>query len=172
MMTYGNYLISWESIYFDALLTKSFDFQKYFQAKYTLLATATVISYLITIPYLFFDIKLLYINTACFLFNLGFNLYIVLYFAMNNKKYIDLSKGSAFNYQGVGASNFIVMLPMMLLPIILYSVFGLMGMPEIGWMIIGGIGLLGITLYKPLQKVIINRFYIKKYEMAEGFRQR
>jgi len=172
MMTYGNYLISWESSYFDALLTKSFDFKKYFQAKYTLLASVTVFSYLITIPYLFFDIKLLYINTACFLFNLGFNIYIVLYFAMNNKKYLDLSKSATFNYQGVGASNFIVVLPMMLLPILLFLPFKFMDIPEIGWMFIGGIGLLGIVLYKPLHSMIIRRFYTKKYEMAEGFRQR
>ncbi len=172
MMTYGNYLISWESSYFDALLTKSFDFKKYFQAKYSLLLTTTILSYLITLPYVFFDIRLLYINTACFLFNLGFNIYIVLFFAMNNKKYLDLSKSATFNYQGVGASNFIVVLPMMLLPILIYLPFNFMGMPEIGWMVIGGIGLLGIALYKPLHAIIIRRFYIKKYAMAEGFRQR
>ena len=171
MMTYGNYLISWESSYFDALLTKSFNFQKYFQAKYTLLASVTVISFLITIPYLFFDIKLLYINLACFLFNLGFNLYIVLYFAMNNKKYLDLSKSATFNYQGVGVSNFIVVLPMLLLPILIYIPFAFMNMPTIGLIVIGCIGLIGIVLYKPIQNIIIKRFYQKKYEIAEGFRQ-
>ncbi|MFZ4400634.1 MAG: DUF5687 family protein [Bacteroidales bacterium] len=172
MMTYGNYLISWESSYFDALLTKSFDFRKYFQAKYTLLATVTVISFLLTIPYLFFDIKLLYINTACFLFNIGVNINLVLFFAMNNKKYLDLSKSATFNYQGVGVSNFVVTLPMMLIPIFIYLPFSFLDIPEIGWMIIGGIGLLGVALHKPLHKIIIRRFYIKKYEMAEGFRQR
>lgn len=172
MMTYGNYLISWESSYFDALLTKNFDFKKYFQAKFTLLASATVVSYLLTIPYVFFDTKLLYINTACFLFNLGFNLNLVLFFAMNNKKHLDLSKSATFNYQGVGVTNFIVVLPMMLLPILIYSPFGLINKPMIGLMVIAGIGLIGIVLYKPLQKLIINRFYKKKYDMAEGFRQR
>jgi len=171
MMTYGNYLISWESSYFDALNTKSFDFLKYFQAKYTLLATVTIVSYLLTIPYAFFNIKLLYINTACFLFNLGFNLYFVLYFAMNNKKFLDLSKSATFNYQGVGASNFIVVLPMMLIPIIIYSPFALFGMSQLGLIIIGCIGLAGVFLFKPIQKLIIKRFYQKKYEMAEGFRQ-
>jgi hypothetical protein len=172
MMSYGNYLISWESCYFDALLTKSFDFQKYFQAKYTLLVSVTIISFLVTIPYLFFDIKLLYINFACFLFNLGFNINIVLYFAMNNKKYLDLSKSAKFNYQGVGMSNFIVILPMMLLPILLFVPFSLFGFPHIGLIVLGSIGLIGIALYKPLHAMIIRRFYVKKYEMAEGFRQR
>jgi hypothetical protein len=91
---------------------------------------------------------------------------------MNNKKYLDLSKSATFNYQGVGASNFIVVLPMMLLPILIYLPFNFMEIPEIGWMVIGGIGLMGIALYKPLHKMIIHRFYIKKYAMAEGFRQR
>jgi hypothetical protein len=172
MMTYGNYLISWESSYFDALLTKSFDFQKYFQAKYSLLATVTIFSYFITIPYLFFDIKLLYINTACFLFNLGININFVLFFAMNNKKFLDLSKSATFNYQGVGVSNFIVVLPMMLMPILIYLPFSFMDLPQIGWIVIAVIGLLGIAFYKPIHSIILRRFYIKKYEMAEGFRQR
>ncbi len=171
MMTYGNYLISWESSYFDALLTKSFDFKKYFQAKYALLAVVTIVSYIITLPYMLFDIKLLYINTACFLFNLGFNINVVLFFALKNKKYLDLSKSAAFNYQGIGASNFIVMLPMMLLPILIYVPFSLMEMPQIGLIILSCIGILGILLYKPIINIIIKKFYIQKYEMAEGFRQ-
>ena len=91
---------------------------------------------------------------------------------MNNKKYLDLSRSATFNYQGVGASNFIVVLPMMLLPILIYLPFSFMGMPETGWMVIAGIGLLGIAMSKPLHAMIIRRFYIKKYQMAEGFRQR
>jgi hypothetical protein len=171
MMSYGNYLISWESSYFDALLTKSFDFKKYFQAKIALLAVVTIVSYLITLPYLFLDIKLLYINTACFIFNLGFNINVVLFFALNNKKYLDLSKGGAFNYQGLGASNFIVMLPMLIIPILIYVPFSMMDMPKTGLLILSGIGILGIILQKPITNLVIKRFYKQKYEMAEGFRQ-
>ena len=171
MMSYGNYLISWESGYFDALLTKSFDFKKYFQAKIALLSVVTIISYIVTLPYLLFDIKLLYINTACFLFNLGFNINVVLFFALNNKKYLDLSKGGAFNYQGLGASNFIVMLPMMLIPIFIYLPFSFMDMPHVGLIILGAIGVVGMLLHKVILNMVLNRFYKQKYEMAEGFRQ-
>lgn len=71
MMSYGNYLISWESSYFDALLTKSFDFSNYLRAKYWLLFAVTCISYLLSLFYGFFNVKLIYTHTACFLFNLG-----------------------------------------------------------------------------------------------------
>jgi hypothetical protein len=90
---------------------------------------------------------------------------------MNNKKYLDLSKSATFNYQGVGVSNFIVVLPMLLLPILIYIPFAFMNMPTIGLIVIGCIGLIGIVLYKPIQNIIIKRFYQKKYEIAEGFRQ-
>lgn len=172
MMSYGNYLISWESSYFDALLTKSFDFSNYLRAKYWLLFAVTCISYLLSLFYGFFNIKLIYTHTACFLFNLGFNINIVLYFAMNNKKYLDLSKGATFNYQGVGLSNFVIILPMMVLPVIIYAPFGILGIPYTGLIIIGSIGILGLIFNKAIQKAALKRFYQKKYEMAEGFRQR
>jgi len=172
MMSYGNYLISWESCYFDALLTKNFDFSNYLRAKYWLLFFVTVVSYLFSLLYGFFDIKLLYTHTACFLFNLGFNINIVLYFAINNKKYLDLSKGSTFNYQGVGLSNFVIILPMMVLPVIIYAAFGVFGLPFTGLIVLSSIGILGIIFNNSIQKAIFKRFYVKKYEMAEGFRQR
>jgi len=172
MLSYGNYLFSWESGYFDLIMSNNVDYKKYFREKFILLATATAIAYILTLFYAFYNIKLLYINTACFIYNIGFNIHVLMYFSLSNKKYIDLNRQAAFNYQGVSAKNFIVMLPAMVLPILIYSPFSLFGSPITGLIVLSCIGILGLLLHNKIVNYIVKEFHNKKYEMAEGFRQR
>ncbi|MEI6822105.1 MAG: DUF5687 family protein [Bacteroidota bacterium] len=172
MFSYGNYLISWESGYFDLIMSNNIDFKKYFQEKFFLLASVTAISYIITLFYAFLNIKLLYINTACFIFNIGFNVHVIMYFALNNKKYIDLNRQAAFNFQGVSSKNFLVMLPAMFLPVLIYLPFSFFISPVAGLIVLSCIGILGLLLHNKIVNYIVKEFHNKKYEMAEGFRQR
>ena len=84
---------------------------------------------------------------------------------------MDLSKGSSFNYQGVGLMNWLVLIPAFLLPVIIYAPFGLLGYKYAGLATIGGIGLLGLITRKFWVKMIEKSFYTRKYEMAGGFRE-
>ena len=172
MLSYGNYLFSWESGYFDLIMSNNIDYKKYFKEKFILLATATAIAYILTLFYAFFNIKLLYINTACFIYNIGFNIHVLIYFSLSNKKYIDLNKQAAFNYQGVSAKNFVVMLPALVLPIFLYFPFSFFISPLAGLIVLSSIGVLGLLLHNKIVNYIVKEFHNKKYEMAEGFRQR
>jgi hypothetical protein len=131
----------------------------------------TVFCYIITIPYVFFSTRILMINTAAFLFNLGFISYVLLWMATFNKKRMDLAKGSSFNYQGVGAMNWIVLIPAFLLPILIYTPFGMTGHPNIGLAAIAILGILGLLTRKLWVKEIEKSFYRKKYAMADGFRE-
>ena len=83
---------------------------------------------------------------------------------------MDLSKGAAFNYQGMGATHWLSMIPFFILPLFMYWPFSLAGYPVGGFILIGGMGFMGLILYKPLMQVIKNKFFKKKYEMASGFR--
>jgi hypothetical protein len=126
--------------------------------------------YIITIPYFLFGYDILLINTVAYLFNMGFLAYLLLFMATFNKKRMDLSKGSSFNYQGVGLMNWLVLIPAFLLPIIIYTPFGLMGYKYAGLATIGIIGLIGLLTRKFWVRMIEKSFYSRKYEMAEGFR--
>jgi hypothetical protein len=88
-----------------------------------------------------------------------------------NKKRMDLSKGSSFNYQGVGVMNWLVLLPAFLLPILIYAPFGMSGNKYAGLATIGIIGLIGLLTRKFWVRMIERSFYTRKYEMAEGFRE-
>lgn len=171
MMNYGQFLIGWEGAYFDGILTRAYPMRSFFQAKFWLLAISCVITYIITLPYAFIDINALWINTACFLYNIGFNTFLLLFASTYIKKKIDLSKGSAFNYQGTSATQFIVMLPLMVVPILIFVGFNVFDKPYYGLLTLGALGLLSLAFYKQWFNEIIANFKEKKYRNAAGFRE-
>lgn len=171
-MSIGNYFLGWESSFFDAILSNNIDFEKYFKAKYMILLGAAVFSYVVTLPYAFFSLDILYINSMCFLMNIGVNAYVILLFCSNNRKRMDLSRGAAFNYQGVGASQFIIMLPLLLLPVIIYSVLAIYFDSFASVTVLGILGLAGLLFHKQLMSLAVNRFISRKHRIAEGFREK
>ncbi len=171
MINYGQFMVGWESAYFDGILTRAYPIEAFFKAKFWLLAASSLITYIITTGYVYFGMKALYINTAAFLFNIGFNTFILLYASTYQKKRIDLSKGSAFNYQGTSITQFVIVLPLMVLPILIYLPFGLLGKPYWGIIAMGSIGLISLAFYKQWFKAIVTNFKEKKYKNAAGFRE-
>jgi len=171
MFNYGQYMLSWESNYFDGIIANNVDFYKHFRAKYYMIISTVVICYVLTIPYVYFGTKVLIINTATFIFNLGFLSMLLMYFSSNSRKRMDMTKSSAFNYQGMGASNWIMLIPFFLLPILIWLPFNLMGIPYWGIGVIGGIGIVSLAFHKSLMKIVVKRFEEKKHLIAEGFRE-
>ena len=83
---------------------------------------------------------------------------------------MELAKGSAFNWQGTGATQFILLLPAMFLPMIIAGVFSLMGQENWGLGAMALLGLIGALCHRWLINNLSHRFANTKYEQAEGFR--
>ncbi|AKQ47048.1 hypothetical protein TH63_17630 [Rufibacter radiotolerans] len=174
MLSYGQFVPGWQSAHFDALLTKRLSPYTFYLGKFWMFVPACTVAYLVTLLYGLMPAaggKIMLINTACFLYNIGINTFVVLYLSTYNKKRIDLSKSASFNWQGVGASQFIMMLPAMLLPILLYFAFSLLGNPWWGIAALAVAGLLGFLFHKQLLGVVVKRFQQEKYTIAAGYRQ-
>ncbi|WP_299701345.1 DUF5687 family protein [uncultured Pontibacter sp.] len=171
IFNYGQFVPAWQSGHFDALLTQRITSYQYLQAKYWLFVPAVLAMFLLTLPYGLFGYKIVLINVAAMLFNIGISSFFVLYFAVLNKKRLDLNSGSAFNWQGVGASSFILQLPVLLTPLLIYAPFGYFDMPQVGVFFIGLIGLLGFVFHRQLLQLATSRFIDHKYRMAAGYRQ-
>jgi uncharacterized membrane protein (DUF2068 family) len=87
----------------------------------------------------------------------------LLYFATFNKKRIDLSRGrGTFNYQGMGASNWLSIIPAIILPFIIFRLFRIWGDPRWGIVLIGIIGILGLFLNKVFIRLITKSLQRKK----------
>jgi len=170
MLAYGNYIVAWESKFFDGILTREGSLSDYFRAKYYMLVLFCIASYILTAPYVLFGIKILWIQTACFLFNTGVNSLIILWLSKYNRKRMELSKGSAFNWQGTGATQFFLLLPAMLLPVLIAGIFSWMDLENLGLGVLALLGVIGLLSHHPFINAFSRRFAQTKYAQAEGFR--
>jgi hypothetical protein len=171
MINYGQFLIGWEGAYFDGILTRAYPMQTFFKAKFWLLVFSAVITYVLTLGYVYFTIDALWINTACFIYNVGVNSFVLLFASTYQKKKIDLSKGSAFNYQGTSATQFIIVLPLMILPILIFQAFNIFDKPYYGLGALAAAGLISLAFSKAWFNEIAKNFQEKKYKNAAGFRE-
>ncbi len=171
MMMFGQWSISWDSGHFDSLMTRNIPIRTYLNANYYLLIAFNVICFVLTTPYFFFGTKIIYMHLAAFIFNVGVNVYLLLFLATYNTKRVDLSKSSAMNYQGTTYKSFLIVLPIMFLPmIIVAAVSAIAGITVALWSLTT-LGILGIAFRNQLITVCVNQFNRRKYKLAEGFRE-
>ncbi len=171
VMNYGQFLFSWQGSHFDFILTQPVSLVKYIESKYWLMAAVTCACFLLSIPYVYFGWSMLLVHLAAALFNMGINIFIVMNMAMWDPKKIDLSKGSALNYEGIGAAQWLMGLPVMLAPFVFYLPFSLAGHPMAGLAAVGTAGLLGILFRRKLIQVTAKRLEKRRYVIASNFRK-
>jgi len=172
LIAYGQYIMAWESAHFDSILTSNIGMFDFFHAKYLLMAIPTGILYFFTIPYAYFGMEIFWLNLAALFYNLGVNAPILLYTASYNKKRMDLSKGAMMNYQGVGVNNFLMVLPLLILPMLIFWPLNMFFGYVVAVLALAGLGLIGIVFHKSLIKLAVQHFENKRYEIAEGYRQK
>lgn len=171
-INYGQYLFSWESSFFDSILVSRITPYNYIKSKHVFFTIASTLGYLIILPYAFISYKIALINAAFLLFNIGITSIILLFFCTFNSSYIDLGKGQFMNYQGTGVTQFLVIIPIMGLPFLIYFIFKILGGLDYYYYAIAIFGFLGIALNKYLLQLIVSQFVKRKYKMALGFRQK
>ena len=172
IINYGQFMFSWQASHFDGLLVSKLNFGDFLRAKYLLFTLVSTVAFIVTIPYVYFGWRVLLIHFVMYLWNLGVNTTIILFFANRNSRRIDLSKGAAFNWEGVGATQWLVSLPLFLTPFIIYLPFSLLHCPNVGIALLGIAGSsLIITRSFWINKLEAD-FYKRKFIIAEGFRNK
>lgn len=164
-------MFSWESSYFDFLLTKNINISDLFTLFYRMYFVTNLIAYILTLPYALFDSKIALVNSVALLFNQGFNIHALIYLGLFNTKRIDLTKGAFFNYEGVGVTQFLLIFLIIAFPLLIFMPFSMMDMELTGLFVLALIGLTGIVLHKSILEKMIRIFAKRKYKMASGFRK-
>lgn len=171
MINYTNYCFSYESNHFDTILAHYTDFKQYIRSKYILAIAISTICFVLTIPYGLYGISILLINTSTFLYNIGFLSFVLIYVGTYSTTRMDLSRSASFNYQGMGATQWLSMLPGFLLPVLIMWPFNHYKIPAAGYALVGLIGLTGLVFNKTLIGLVTRQFMKNRYAMAKGFRE-
>ena len=171
MLNFGQFIPSWDSNYYGMMMSQNIPMKQYLTSKAGLMSVSIVVLAILSTPYLYFGWRILAINLACATYNLGVNIPILLFAGSYNKKKIDLEKSPFMNYQGTGATQWIVGLPLMIVPaLVFYGVSTILN-PEIALIVLSSLGIIGIGMRSFLIDKIAEGFRKRKYATIEGFKQ-
>lgn len=171
IIIYGQFIFAWQSSHFDGLLSNKINFKDFIKAKFLLFTIACTTITLLASFYGFLSPKLLLLHIAAYLYNIGFGTVVVLYLGTMNYKRLDINKSASFNYQGTGATQWLLALPYTLTPILIYLPFGIFNKPYAGLLVVSLFGLIMLLMRGFWVNYITKRFEKQRYKMAEGFRQ-
>jgi hypothetical protein len=171
MMNFGQFIPAWDSSYYPMMMTQNIPMQLYLNSKASLINFSIVVMTALTLPYGFFDIKILVLNLACAVYNLGINVPVILYAGSFNKKRIDLDKTQFSNYQGTGVMQWLIFLPLTGIPSVIWAIANYVGNFYIASAILVILGIIGFFLKNQLMIWIIEAYKRRKHAAINGFKQ-
>jgi hypothetical protein len=172
IISYGQYMYGWQATHFDGIMVSKISFPDFLRSKYLLFTIASTAAFILITPYVYFGWRAVLVNFVMYLWNIGVNATIILFFANRNSKRIDLSKGAAFNWEGVGVTQLLLSVPLMFAPYIVYIPLKLLAGDNLPLAGIALIGLIGIFTRNYWIKLLTADFYKRKFKIAEGFRNK
>ena len=172
IISYGQFMFSWQASHFDGLLVGNISLNDFLKAKYLLFTLVSTMFFMLTTPYVYFGWRTLLIHFIMYLWNIGVNTTLVLFFANRNYKRIDLSRGAAFNWEGVSGNQWILSLPLITAPYVLYTPFAVLHHTDIGLALMAITALAFIFTRSFWIKQLEADFYRHRYLIAEGFRNK
>jgi hypothetical protein len=172
VMLYGQFMFGWQSAEFDGILSNKISIRNFIKAKLLLFNLSSTVLTIIVSLYGFMSWKILVVQFAAYFYSLGIAPILVIYMATRNYKAIDLSKGTNFNFQGVGATSLLMGLPIFLIPYLFYLPFNYLANPYWGFATLAIAGLAGFLTQSFWVDILVKEFNKRKYKIAEGFRER
>jgi len=168
-LNYGQFIPAWDSAHYKMLMSQSFRYRKFLESKWVLMVTMTTVLYFLSFPYLYFGTDIFLMITAGAIFNIGFNSLFLLYAGSFNRKRIDLTKGGFGNTQGTSATQFLVIIPLMLFPMLLFWIFDKFVGYNSGFIVVAAVGIISLLLRNYAMNFIEKKYTKDKYAMINAF---
>lgn len=174
LINFGQFVPSWDSSYYQLMMTQSISYKEYLNSKWWLMVIGTAISMLLASFYIYFGWDIYFTLLAVGIYNIGFNSFLVLFTGAYTRTAIDLesAKGAFGDKKAFNVKTLLFSLPQMIIPILLFGVGLLADNINIGIAFIAFIGLLGL-LFKSKIFLLIERIYKKeKYATIVAYKQK
>ena len=168
-LNYGQFIPAWDSAHYKMLMSQSFRYRKFLDSKWFLMVAMTTVLYFLSFPYLYFGTKIFLMITCGAIFNIGFNSLFLLYAGSFNRKRIDLTKGGFGNTQGTSATQFLIIIPLMLFPMAIFWVFNQFVGYSSGFIVVALVGVLGLVFKNYFMNLIEKKYIKDKYAMINAF---
>lgn len=171
LINFGQFVPAWDSGYYKLLMSQNIKYEQYLKSKFTLMAVSVVALFLLGIPYVYFGWKILFAHFAAAIYNIGVNTHVILWGGSYNRKKINLDQKAAFNYQGTGAVQWLIGIPLLLIPMGLFALLNWLLSFEIACSVLIVMGVLGIVFHQKIMNFITRKYLESKYRMIGAFEQ-
>ena len=171
-LNYGQFIPAWDSSHYRMLMSQNIRYRKFLESKWFLMVAMTVILYFLSIPYLYYGLDIFLMVTAGAIFNIGFNSLFLLYAGSFNRKRIDLEQSGFSNMQGTSATQFIIIIPLMILPMLLFWVFNKFVSLNAGLIAVALVGIIGLVFKNYFMNLIEKKYIKDKYAAIHAFNQK
>ena len=174
LLTYGGYVPAWDSEHYAFLMCQNLSYKKYLDSKWRLMTFAIVFSTALSLPYLYFGVKIYLLILSGAAFNIGLGTWITLYGGLLNKQPLKLNvKAKAFeNTQAFSGKMMLMIFPKMVLPVLLYIIPATLFNPTVGHITLATSGVLGIVFKNQILTQMAKLFAKQKHEMLQAFTQK
>ena len=169
LINFGQFIPAWDSSYYNMLMSQNFKYERYLKSKFTIMTISVALLFVLGIPYVYFGWDILAVHFAAMIYNIGVNSHVILYGGTFNRKKINLDEKAAFNFQGTGAVQWLIGLPLMLLPMGIFALINWLVSFEIASLTLVILGFVGIALHKNLMASITKKYIKNKYVMINAF---
>ena len=170
-MNHGQLMLSWNSLHFDLLQSRSYTYYDLFMAKYYILVLSCVIPFVLCLPYFFIEKDIVLFSFVLLLYNMSMSIFAYMYLASYNSLRIDPNEKGAFNMKGFGAAHFLIPFPIMMLPGLLYLIGSFFGGKAGGLAFIAIVGIIGLLLHQPIIRACVENFKENRYQIGAAFRK-
>ncbi|MFY7671845.1 DUF5687 family protein [Tenacibaculum sp. MEBiC06402] len=171
-INFGQFIPAWDSEYYKMIMSQNIRYRKFLESKWLLMCVMTFVLYVLSIPYIYYGIDKFLMITAGAIFNIGFNTLFLLFAGSFNRKRIDLQASGFGNTQGTSATQFLIILPLMGLPMLLFWVFNKFIGFNAGIIAIAAVGVLGLILKDYFMNLIEKKYIKDKYATIHAFNQK
>ena len=169
-MTYGQFFPAWHSKYYPFLMAQNVKMKQVLQSAFFLMAATNLVFYLLSLGYMIISPKVLYIHLAVMLYNVGVNSFVIFALGLNSRKSVDLESRAMFNYQGMGATQWLIAFPILFGPMAVYGIIAVIFSNVVAYIVLGSLGLIGIILHPRLINYFTRQYLKRKHRMIAAYK--
>ncbi|MBP4137286.1 DUF5687 family protein [Flavobacterium geliluteum] len=174
LFVFGQFVPSWDSSYYQLMMTQNIPYRGYITSKWWLVVIATFVSTILASFYLFYGLETYLTIVVGAIYNIGVNSHLVLLGGAFTKTPIDLSSSSgAFgDKKAFNVNAMLLTLPKLLLPLLLYWTGLHFGDKTLGLALVAGAGVLGFIFRNKVFSIIEKRYKVEKYSTILAYKQK
>ena len=174
LFTFGQFVPSWDSAYYQFMMTQNISYKGYLSSKWWLVVIATFVSTLLASFYLFYGWQVYLTIVVGAIYNIGVNSHLVLLGGAFTKTPIDLesSKGAFGDKKAFNTNTMLLSLPKIVLPLVLYWAGSKLMNPNLGLVFVAIAGLLGFAFRDFVFSKIEKVYKTEKYKTIQAYKQK